>query len=84
MDYSKKVLAINSFVSTGDGIILGYVNIDTSSAGYYQINIGSLPIYFATSAGQSIPVFALISKDENVIIGSSNCEVKAYFVPFIE
>ena len=84
LDYSKKVLAINSFVSTGDGIILGYVNIDTSSTGYYQINIGSFPIYFATSQGQSIPVFALISKDENVNIVVSNCEVKAYFVPFIE
>ena len=84
MDYGKKVLAINSFVSTGDGIILGYVNTNTTFNGYYQINIGSLPIYFATSQGQSIPVFALISKDENVNIIASNCEVKAYFVPFID
>lgn len=84
LDYSKKQLANASFVASRDGIICGYVNLNTSSSGYYQINIDSLPIYFTTSSqGQSIPVYALINKGQNVIIASSECEINAYFVPFV-
>lgn len=84
LDYSKKQLANASFMASRDGIICGYVNLNTSSSGYYQINIDSLPIYFTTSSqGQSIPVYALINKGQNVIIAYSECEINAYFVPFV-